>query len=239
LNDQPFLLVIAGPNGSGNSTLTDYLLAAGVDFGKYINPDQIAATLDMQEPARSKQAQAIADFRRDSCLASRLSFSFETVMSHPSKVEFMVRAHDAGYEVTVFFVCTSDPDINIARVENRVSRGGHDVPRERIVARYWRSLELLLSAALVANRTVLFDNSALVGYRANALLPNPKTGLRPVAEIIRDGKDYRLTLEADVPAWVFASLVKPFDDLALQSDGAISLAIRQKDNPLGTADDET
>jgi predicted ABC-type ATPase len=110
LSDPPFLLIIAGPNGSGKTTLTDYLIEAGIDFGEYINPDQIAAALDLTEPARSKQAQAIADFQRDSCLASGLNFSFETVMSHPSKVDFMIRADDAGYEVTMFFVCTSDPE---------------------------------------------------------------------------------------------------------------------------------
>jgi predicted ABC-type ATPase len=63
LSEAPFLLVISGPNGAGKSTLTDYLIEAGIDFGQYINPDQIAATLDLPEPARSKQAQAIADFQ--------------------------------------------------------------------------------------------------------------------------------------------------------------------------------
>ncbi|MGZ3306816.1 MAG: hypothetical protein ACXU8U_13225, partial [Asticcacaulis sp.] len=70
--------------------------------------------------------------------------------------------------------------------------------------------------------------SALVGYVANALLPNPKTGLRPVGEVIRDGKDYELTLESDVPAWVFEHLVKPLDELACGSEGAITLTITQK-----------
>jgi predicted ABC-type ATPase len=232
LSDGPFLLVIAGPNGSGKSTLTNYLLEAGIDFGEYINPDEIAATLDLPEPVRSKQAQAIADVQRDRCLTSRLSFSFETVMSHRSKVDFMIRADDMGYEVTIYFVCTSDPEINIRRVENRVSRGGHDVPHERIVARYWRTLELLPYAALVARRTVLFDNSALVGYLANSLLPNPKTGLRPVGEMIGDGKDYEIVLESDVPAWVLDHLVKPLVELVRRSDGGIGLAIRQKDGLL-------
>jgi predicted ABC-type ATPase len=124
LSDAPFLLVFAGPNGSGKSTLADYLIEAGIDFGEHINPDEIAATLDLPEPARSRQAQAIADFQRDRCLAGKLSFSFETVMSHPSKVNFMIRADDAGYDVTLYFVCTSDPEINVRRVENRVRRGG-------------------------------------------------------------------------------------------------------------------
>jgi hypothetical protein len=113
-----------------------------------------------------------------------------------------------------------------------MSRGGHDVPHERIVARYWRTLELLPYAALVARRIVLFDNSALVGYLANSLLPNPKTGLRPVGEMIGDGKDYEIVLESDVPAWVLDHLVKPLVELAHGSDGGIALAIRQKDGPL-------
>lgn len=230
MSERPFLLVFAGPNGSGKSTLTNYLIAAGIDFGEYINPDEIAATLDMPEPQRSRQAQQIADFQRDRCLLSGQSFTFETVMSHPSKVELMVRAEDAGYEVTVYFVCTSDPEINLRRVENRMRTGGHDVPPDRIVARYWRSLELLTHAALVAHRTVLFDNSALIGYLANSLLPSPKTGLRPVGEIIRDGRDYRVTLEADVPSWAFEYLVKPMDELAQGSD--ITLTINQNAGPL-------
>jgi len=79
---------------------------------------------------------------------------------------------------------------------------------------------------------VLFDNSALVGYLPNSLLPNPKSGLRPVAEATGDGKDYGIVLESDVPAWVLDHLVKPLVELARRSDGGIGLAIRQKDGPL-------
>lgn len=64
-------------------------------------------------------------------------------MSHPSKIELMMQAERAGYDVAVYFVCTSDPEINVRRVENRVRCGGHDVPNDRIGARYWRSLALL------------------------------------------------------------------------------------------------
>lgn len=199
MSDAPFLLVVAGPNGSGKSTLTDHLIEAGLDFGEYINPDEIASTLDLPQPERSRQAQITADFQRDQCLLSGLSFSFETVMSHPSKLDFMIRAHEAGYDVTLFFICTTDPKINIRRIENRVRLGGHDVPHERIVARYWRTLELLPLAALVAHRTVLFDNSALVDSGVSATFTNRKSGLRPVGEMIGDGKNYEIMLEANVP----------------------------------------
>lgn len=231
MNERPFVLVFAGPNGSGKSTLTNYLMNAGIDFGEYINPDEIAATLELPEPQRSRQAQQIADFQRDRCLTSKVSFSFETVMSHPSKIELMMQAHRAGYDVAVYFVCTSDPEINIRRVENRVSSGGHDVPHDRIIARYWRSLALLPQAALTARRTVLFDNSALVGHPRHRNLPNPKSGLRPVAEVIRDGTHYDIRLEADVPEWVVSHLVRPLAELATVQEG-MEVTIHQQDGPL-------
>jgi len=226
------MLVFGGPNGSGKSTLTNHLIEAGVDFGEYINPDQIASALDAPEPQRSKRAQEIADYHRERFLKSRATFSFETVMSHPSKIDIMIRAVDAGYEVTLYFVCTSDPEINIRRVERRVSLGGHDVPRDRIVSRYWRSLNYLSHAALVARRTVLFDNSALVGYRANSFLPNPQQGLKPVCELIGDGKNYKVTVGADAPDWAIKFLLKPLDALAQSPDSGITLRIDHKDGPL-------
>ena len=144
----------------------------------------------------------------------------------------MIRADDAGYDITLYFVCTSDPEINIRRIENRVRLGGHDVPQERVVATYRRTLELLPYAALVARRTVLFDNSAVVGYLASSLLPNPRAGLRPVGEIVGDGKDYTIVLEADVPAWVLDSLVMPLLELA-RASGDIGVDLHQKDVPPG------
>jgi predicted ABC-type ATPase len=131
---QPFLLVIAGPNGSGKTTLTAHLRKHGIDFGYYINPDDIAASLEGSPEERSHRAQAKADEEREVCLVTFASFSFETVMSHPSKVDVMRRARSLGFHVTLFFVGVEEPTINIARVAQRVAQGGHDVPRDRIVA---------------------------------------------------------------------------------------------------------
>lgn len=232
MSEAPFLLILAGPNGSGKSTLTNYLIEVGIDFGEYINPDEIALTLSVPEPQRSKRAQELADGHRDRCLSERLNFSFETVMSHQSKVDVLLRAAAAGYDVTLYFVCTSDPEINIRRVQNRVSLGGHDVPRDRIVARYWRSLNLLCGAAQVARRSVLFDNSAEVRYLANSLLPNPQNGLRPVCQVVRNGKDYAITLGSDTPAWALQFLVNPLDELARSIGSGVTLAIDRKTEPL-------
>ncbi len=205
---------------------------SGIDFGIYINPDEIALSLDMPEPQRSAQARSIADFQRDTCLKQKKSFSFETVMSHPSKVELMIHAHDAGYDITLYFVGTSDPEINVRRVEGRVSAGGHDVPHDRIRARYRRSLSLLSHAALVARRTVVFDNSALIGYASQTSLIGTKSGLRPVAEVVRQDNHYGISVEADVPQWVFAHLVEPLGSVARASEGRIAVTIHQQDGPL-------
>jgi predicted ABC-type ATPase len=154
----PKLLIIAGPNGSGKTTLTNRLRAMGLDFGEYINADEIALELT-QDAERDRAAQMEADRRRAAALREKRSFSFETVMSHPSKIEEMRAAKAAGYHVTFIGVSLQNPELNVARVALRVSEGGHDVPTDRIIARYERTLSLMPDAIMVADRTLVFDNS--------------------------------------------------------------------------------
>lgn len=104
-------------------------------------------------------ASVTADFIRTELISQKQSFTFETVMSSPDKVELLRRAQNKGYRTYLYYIATQDPAINIARVRNRVEQGGHDVPVEKIVSRYWRSLDLLLPAMRAANRAYVFDNS--------------------------------------------------------------------------------
>jgi predicted ABC-type ATPase len=86
--------------------------------------------------------------------------SFETVFSHKGKVEFVKRAKAAGYKVYLYFVSTESPEINVYRVkEVRVKEGGHDVPEDKIVSRYDRSMEFLYEAAQYCYQVYFFDNS--------------------------------------------------------------------------------
>ncbi|MGL4440156.1 MAG: zeta toxin family protein [Bosea sp. (in: a-proteobacteria)] len=160
--ERPFVVIIAGPNGSGKSTLTKTLMVAGVDFGEYINPDEIAATLEGSYDARVQKAQTIADDRREACVRESRSFTFETVMSHPSKIELLRAAHTAGFFVQMYFVAVDDPLINVSRVANRVAKGGHDVPPDKIVERYHRVLQLAPTAISICDRAVIFDNSRIL-----------------------------------------------------------------------------
>jgi predicted ABC-type ATPase len=104
-------------------------------------------------------ASVAADFIRRKLLAEKKSFTFETVMSSPDKVEILRKAQENGYRTYLYYVATEDPEINISRIDYRVSVGGHSVPKDKIVSRYQRSLDLLVEATGYANRAFIFDNS--------------------------------------------------------------------------------
>jgi predicted ABC-type ATPase len=101
----------------------------------------------------------LVEFFRYCLLANRQSLMFETVMSHPSKLEFLRQAKVSGYRTYLYYVATDDWHINIDRVRARVAKGGHAVSRAKIVERYTRSLGLLYDAVKLVDRAYIFDNS--------------------------------------------------------------------------------
>lgn len=108
----------------------------------------------------SYYASVCADFIRHQLLESKISFTFETVMSSRDKVDFLKKAQNAGYRTYLYFIATQDPIVNISRVKNRVKLGGHNVPESKIISRYYRSLELLHEAVSSSTRAYIFDNSS-------------------------------------------------------------------------------
>lgn len=107
----------------------------------------------------SYHASVLSDFLRRKLLEAGTAFCFETVMSHPDKVELLRAARAIGYRTYLYFVATESPAINVARVAARVKLGGHDVPPDKIVERYHRSLGLVREAIRHTDRAFLFDNS--------------------------------------------------------------------------------
>ena len=154
----PRLVMIAGPNGSGKSTLIAALYAdPGIHLpARYINADDLQRERGIVD---AHEAQQLATNLRIRALEARQDLMYETVMSHPSKIAELQQARTAGYHLTVHLVATEDPAINIERVAARVGAGGHDVPADRIRARYERMLALAPVAIAYADQAVVFDNT--------------------------------------------------------------------------------
>src|SRR5258707_1120308 len=94
-------------------------------------------------------------------IADRLSFITETVFSDPhgAKLDMLRKAVDAGYDVTLIYIGIADADLSSRRVDQRIARGGHDVPRDRIASRFERSLANLEAARDFVPTVELYDNS--------------------------------------------------------------------------------
>ena len=103
----------------------------------------------------------VTNFLQYSCVKEGVSFSQETVFSHPSKVEALKEACDAGYRTYLYFVANQDVSINLTRISNRVKCGGHDVPMDKVIARAKRSLGNIKEALPYCSRAFFFDNSSM------------------------------------------------------------------------------
>ena len=184
----PLLILLAGPNGAGKSTFYDLHLARhGIPF---INADRIALeTFGNQDPETSIPAARLAEAIREDMLAEGRSFIFETVLSDPqgAKIAFLAKARAAGYFVDAHFIGIASPALSQARVIHRVANGGHDVPDDKIAARYPRVMENLRRLIPVANRLTIYDNSDT--HRPH----------RPVA-CFEDG--ILVSLSTEIPAWL-------------------------------------
>lgn len=134
----------------------DFRRTGSVEFPKLKIRENIIVT---EQDINSYHAAIICDFFRRKLIQSEDNFSFETVMSHSSKIDFLKKTREQGFKTYLYFICTQDPEINIMRVKNRALKGGHDVPNEKIVKRYYRSLELLSDAFKLADRAFILDSS--------------------------------------------------------------------------------
>jgi predicted ABC-type ATPase len=165
-DERPVLVVLAGPNGAGKSTFfAEYLHGLGLLF---VNADHIARLLHDAEPRLptpqlERRAFEEAERLRADLIDLRFGFCTETVFSDPAgaKPDFMERARSSGFVVLLVFIGLAGPALSVARVATRVARGGHDVPNDKLFARYPRTLKNLKSAVGAVDRAFLFDNSSL------------------------------------------------------------------------------
>lgn len=117
-------------------------------------------------------AADIAEFIRQQLLLAEISFSYETVMSHKSKIDFLKYAKIQGYKIYFYFIATEDPKINISRVNVRVAQNGHAVDPNTITNRYYKSLNQLREAIRNTDDAYFWDNSG----RTSLLIAKIKNG---------------------------------------------------------------
>ena len=155
----PLLHLLAGPNGAGKSSYVRDVLSP-VTHLPFINADVIAAKKWPEtQLEHAYEAARIAEMRRRECIAEKRSFISETVFSHPSKIQLVDDAADAGFLVTLHIIMVP-VDLAVQRVRERVLRGGHAVPEDKIRERYERLWKYVAGAIQFADAANVFDNSS-------------------------------------------------------------------------------
>ncbi len=141
--ERPELIIIAGTNGAGKTLFMQKLLQNEcTNNTTYININE----------------DHCAEWR-ERCINEKKSFVFETVMSAEDTIKFITKAKEEGFFVRLFFISTSNPAINAARIADRVMKGGHDVPITKIVSRYFKSIKNCMKASMIVDRLYVYDNS--------------------------------------------------------------------------------
>lgn len=138
----PDVIVIAGPNGAGKSTLAPALLRDGFGIVEYVNADTIAQGLSAFAPETAAiEAGRVMLKRLDELANGKKTFAFETTLATRFYSKWLPQLKEAGYNVHVIFLWLNSAELAIARVAERVRKGGHNIPTETIRRRYDRGLE--------------------------------------------------------------------------------------------------
>lgn len=156
------ITVIAGVNGAGKSSvLGEWLRKAGAD---YFNPDEVARSLMKANPAltltdANSQAWVMNRDRLEYSIERNLDYTFETTLGGNTIYRLLARALELGVEVQIFFCGLSSPELHIQRVAERVGKGGHDIPEEKIRQRWHGSIHNLIMLIPHCTDVTVFDNS--------------------------------------------------------------------------------
>ncbi len=152
--------------------------------------------VDKEKNTHSYEGALISSLLREKLQEKKVDFSFETVMSHFSKIEYIREAKKNGYKTYLYFICIDDPEVNISRVHNRVEKGGHPVDDQKVERRYYETLENLISAIEVCDKSYLFDNSG--------------DKLEMIARIV-EGKLKLLVEPEELPHWFIQYVLRHYD----------------------------
>ena len=153
------LWVLAGGNGAGKTTFYNlYLAKYGI---KFLNADLIAKDIDPENTEGfSYHGATLAAKIGEDLISQGVSFCFETVFSHESKIDFIAQAKANGYKIILVYIHLFDSSLNEARVKQRVTEGGHDVTTEKNYSRIPRTMKNIKTALPIVDEARILDNSS-------------------------------------------------------------------------------
>jgi len=161
LIERPQLWILVGGNGAGKSTY--YRLGLEPLGLPFVNADVLARIVFAESPeAHSYEAAQLAERQRLQLLDQGVSFCFETVYSHPSKIDFIARAKSLGYQVIMVLIHLESTGLNQARIAGRVSEGGHNVPAEKVISRIPRLLDQVRTSIPLVDVLRVYENSSAI-----------------------------------------------------------------------------
>lgn len=155
------LYIIAGCNGAGKTTASFTILPEILDCKEFVNADEIAKGLSPFQPEKvSFEAGRIMLHRIDELLNQGESFAFETTLSTRSYKNKIAEAKIKNYNITLLFFWLKNPELAKERVKTRVIEGGHNIPEDVIVRRYYKGINNLFEIYLpLVDQALIFDNS--------------------------------------------------------------------------------
>ncbi|MEL7585581.1 MAG: zeta toxin family protein [Prolixibacteraceae bacterium] len=159
----PNLYIISGCNGAGKTTASLTVLPEMLNCQEFVNADEIAKELCPQNPERvAIDAGRIMLLKIDRLMQDKHDFAFEATLSSKNYAEIIKKAKKNGYLVTLVFFWLDSPDLAVARVKTRVIEGGHDVPSQVVIRRYYAGLKNLFDLYMpLCDYWMIFDKSKL------------------------------------------------------------------------------
>jgi len=198
------ITVIAGVNGAGKSSIAGARVReAG---GEYFNPDEIARQLRDKDPMLSQQESNAQAWKMSydhlvNAITQNMDYTFETTLGGNSITQLLRDAMENGVQIRIFYCGLSSVELHIERVRYRVSKGGHNIPEEKIRERYTRSIHNMMTLLSNCYQVVVFDNST------------PLTNGKPAIKKLFSVKAGRIKiLEQDMPTWA-----KPLATMGLKN----------------------
>ncbi len=133
----PHIIIIAGPNGAGKSTTAPSLLQGTLGVKEFVNADVIAQGLSAFQPETAAfHAGRIMLERLHYLAKERVNFAFETTLASRTFAPWIDDLRKKGYICHLVFLWLPSPEFAVARVQERVRMGGHNVPEDVIRRRY-------------------------------------------------------------------------------------------------------